>query len=223
MSKAAVFDVDGTLLDSMPVWENLGVRYLKRLGIEPEVELGKILFPMTIEEGAEYIKKRYGLSMECRKIIDEILEIVRDFYFYEVSLKKGAEEVLKVFEERGIPMAVATSGERLLVEAAFERLGIRRYFQVILTCTEVGAGKRSPLIYRKAAAALGAAPEETWVFEDALYAIKTAKAAGFRTVGVYDPSNRKAWKEISMEADVCAKTFVECPGLWIDTGRGTNK
>lgn len=219
MKRAAVFDVDGTLLNSMSVWEDLGVRYLKRSQIEPEPDLGEILFPMTVEEGVKYIKKRYGLSMECEEIMDEIMEIVRDFYFYEVSLKEGAEEVLKELKRCKIPMAIATSGERALVETAFERLGIRKYFQAILTCTEVGAGKREPLIYQKAAAVLGAAPEETWVFEDALYAIKTAKAAGFHTVGVYDRSSQKEWKEIITEADISVKTFAEWKELWMHAGR----
>lgn len=111
-------------------------------------------------------------------------------------------------------MAVATTGERMLVEAAFERLGIREFFQDIYTCTETGAGKDRPKIYQLAAEALQAWPEEILVFEDALYAIRTAAKAGFVTVGVEDPYNAPDKEAIRETADYYIEELAEFPKFW---------
>lgn len=202
MIKGAVFDVDGTLLDSMGIWEETGSRYLHGIGIEPEEHLSEILFPMTVEEGAAYVKRQYGLTQSVREIADSVFDIVRGFYYEEAPLKEGAEKLLEYLKERNIVMAVATSSEREHVEAAFQRLHIRHYFKEIFTCREVGAGKTDPLIYMEAAKCLGTKPEETYVFEDVLHGIQTANAAGFRTVGVYDRSSEKDNRAIREQAEI---------------------
>lgn len=207
MIKAAIFDVDGTLLDSMGIWEDVGARYLREIGIEPEEGLGKILFPMTIEEGAAYVKERYGLSEGIFEIKQGVLAMVKDFYYTEAPLKKGVKEFLKELSDREIPMAVASSGEKECIEAAFSRLGIGKYFKGIFTCGEVGKGKGDPLIYETAGKCLGEKASETYVFEDALYAIWTAKKAGFRTVGVYDRYSQEDTEELRETADVYLKDF----------------
>lgn len=220
MMRAAVFDVDGTLLDSMSVWEDLGVRYLRTLGIEPQAELGDILFSMTMEEGAEYIRRQYHLTKKSEEITEEILGIIKAFYVSEVPLKNGAAEFLEALHQRGIPMAAATSGERELVEAAFQRLGILKYFRNIFTCTEVGEGKNSPLIYLRAAEFLEAEPEETWVFEDALHALLTAAGAGFRTAAVFDTSSQKEQKKIREAADIYLYSLTEFDQFWNRASQG---
>lgn len=204
MIRGAIFDVDGTLLDSMEIWEDVGARYLRRIGKEPEKGLSEILSPMTMAEGAEYVKTRYELPFPLDEIIQGVLDTVRDFYFYEAALKPGVKEFLARMKEKGIPMAAATASDREHIEAAFKRLGIDGYFERIFTCAEVGAGKRHPLIYEKAAEYLGAEPGEIFVFEDALYALVTAKRAGFRTVGVYDRFGGDA-EELKRQADVYAR------------------
>lgn len=209
MIKGAIFDVDGTLLDSMEIWENAGARYLRGIGIVPEENLSEILYPMTMAEGAAYVKERYSLSAALDEIIQGVLDAVRDFYFYEVRLKPGVKEFLAGMAERGILMAAATASYREHIETAFRRLGIDGYFGRIFTCAEVGAGKRYPLIYEKAAEYLGAKPGELLVFEDVLYAVETAKRAGFRTVGVYDRFSAGETEEIKRRADVYAEKLTE--------------
>lgn len=209
MIKGAIFDVDGTLLDSMEIWESLGVRYLQGIGMEPEKDLGKILYPMTIEEGVCYVKKQYGLIQDTAQITQEVLSIVRDFYYNEAALKQGALELLERLAQKGIPMAAATSGDRDHVEAAFRRLGISRYFKTIFTCAEVGKGKMNPLIYQMAAESLGTEPEETYVFEDVLYAIQTANKAGFHTVAVYDRFSEQDREEIKKQAEIYLPDFTK--------------
>lgn len=201
MIKAAIFDLDGTLLDSLAIWENAGAIYLGRRGIRVEEDLGRLLFPLTIEQAAEYLKEHYLPQEDTGTIIAGVLGEIRDFYLYDVELKPGAADLLEYLERSGVPMAAATSGDGKLAQAALERLGMRKYFKEIYTCTEVGAGKDQPRIYQQAAQCLQADPADTWVFEDALHAIETAKCAGFVTVGVYDPFHENEREKIRQEAD----------------------
>ena len=177
--KAAIFDVDGTLLDSMSVWEDIGERYLASQNITAEKNLRAALHTMSLEQGAAWMKEKYQLDKSISQIIEEVLKIVSDFYRFEAPLKPGVKKTLEWFKERNIQMTVATSGNRELTEAALARNGILDYFEQIYTCTETGAGKDEPLIYLKAAESMQAEPNETLVFEDALHAAETAKKAGF--------------------------------------------
>ena len=113
MIKGAIFDVDGTLLDSMFIWKDVGIRYVRSRGIEPEANLSEVLFPMTLEEGAAYVMRRYGLKESIEQIVQGILDMVRDFYYYEAQLKDGAKDFLQAMDEKGIPMVVAVNGIRL--------------------------------------------------------------------------------------------------------------
>lgn len=198
--KAAIFDVDGTLLDSMSVWEDIGERYLTSQNITAEKNLRAALHTMSLEQGAAWMKEKYQLDKSISQIIEEVLKIVSDFYRFEAPLKPGVKKTLEWFKERNIQMTVATSGNRELTEAALARNGILDYFEQIYTCTETGAGKDEPLIYLKAAESVQAEPNETLVFEDALHAAETAKKAGFVVIGVYDEENRK---NISKMKEVC--------------------
>jgi len=202
MIKGAIFDLDGTLLDSMHIWTNTAERYLERLGIKAEPGIGKAMFYMSMTEGAEYLRKRYNLEMATGEIIAGINSVIDDFYANEVQLKEGADRFLAGLKEAGIKIALATATDREVFMKAFDRLDLAKYFDGIFTTTEVGAGKTRPDIYLAAARHLGAEPGDTWVFEDALYAIRTAKTAGFRTVGVYDPSSREDWEEIKKIGDI---------------------
>lgn len=209
MIKAAIFDLDGTIFDSLGIWEQAGALYLSRRGIRAEEDLGRLLFPLTLEQAAEYLQEHYLPREEVSQIIQGVLVEIRDFYLYDVKMKEGAAELLEWLDQAGIPMAAATSGDGELAGAALNRLGFDQYFQRVYTCTEVGAGKDQPLIYQKAAAYLQAQPQETWVFEDALHAIQTAKMAGFVTVGVYDPFHKNETEEIRREADIYLKCLAD--------------
>lgn len=202
MIKGAIFDVDGTLLDSMEIWEDAGVRYLKNLQIESEKGLSEVLYPMTIEEGAIYIKKQYALNSTIPEIVKGVLDTVKNYYYYEAPLKKGVRDFLGKMKQKEIPMVIATSSVREHIEAAFRRLEIDQYFDAVFTCSEVGEGKKRPLIYQKAAQYLREKPEEIYVFEDALYALITAKKAGFCTVGVYDRFSESEQEQLKDEADI---------------------
>lgn len=196
MRTGVIFDLDGTILDSMCIWDDVGEIFLQSLGIEAEADLKDTLFCLSITEGAELLKHSYHLDMDVESIILAINETIADFYYRKVELKEGAELLLKALHRSGIKMVVATSCDRQVAERSLERLNVLHYFDRIFTCTEIGAGKVQPDIYLTAAEYLGTLPQDTWVFEDALHAIQTAKAAGFKTVGVFDPSSQKDSEEI---------------------------
>lgn len=209
--EGAIFDMDGTLLDTMPIWEHASENYLAKKGITVKEKLSEILFSMSMQQGAAYVKEHYGLSESIEEIVAGTNDIVAEAYRTRAEAKPGVREFLETLKARGIKMAVATSTDRVHVEAALKKNGLYDYFDVIFTCSEVGVGKVKPDIFDAAMEALGTKKTATWVFEDALYAIKTAKAAGFRTVGLYDESSQKEQEEIKETADVYLQKMKEFP------------
>lgn len=207
--KGAIFDADGTLLDSMQIWMEAGSRWLKSKGIEPEPGLGDKLFAMTMTEAADYLKKNYGISMEIPEIVAELNHLVQDAYLNEIPLKDGVEEMLEWLWRNGIDITIATATDWELIEGALKHLGMRHYFHGIFTCSQIGVGKDKPDIYLKAAECMGTVPKETWVFEDALHGLLTAKRAGFRTVGVYDAASEDWQEQLKEQADIYGKDMFE--------------
>ena len=205
MIKGAIFDIDGVLLDSMGIWDDLGARYLRSLGRIPEEGLNKILFSMSMEQGAEYLNEHYGLNKSVKETVDGIGRMLEDYYFYEVLLKPGAKEILEFLKSKSIKMAAATSSPRTHIEKALSRNGLLGYIDKIYTTSEVGVSKHSPDIYNLAADFLKTKSEETLVFEDSLYALKTAKEAGYVTVGVFDEKGESNQAELENQADLYLK------------------
>lgn len=206
MLKGVIFDADGTLLDSMQVWHELGRRYLKKHGIEVEEKLNDILYPMSLEESSRYLKEKYRLTDSREHICAEIIEMVRYFYLNEVKLKKGAFEFVKCLNEQNIPMAIASANDKELLHGAFVRLGIDNYFKGVFSC-ESNENKYEPTIYLRAARTIGEGPEKIAVFEDTLYGVQTAKKAGFVTVAVDDESNHRKTKQLYSTADYFIRDF----------------
>lgn len=209
MIKGAIFDVDGTILDTMPMWDGVGALYLKKKGIEARPDLSEALFKMTVTEGASYMKETYKLEESVREIIDGTMEAARVFYEEEAPLKAGVRETLQILEENHVEMAVATASDIGCIKKAFERLGISKYFKHMVSCEEFGVGKEDPIVFYKTVELLGTPIEDTYVFEDALHAIETAKKVGFGTVGIYDDSSKKQWEQIQKTADISVNSLEE--------------
>lgn len=201
MIKGVIFDIDGTLLDTMPFWTDVGARYLKSIHVEAREDLGRILFSMTLEEGTRYLKEAYSLPYTEEEIRRGILDQIAHFYQQEADFKPGMKEILRKYHEAGIPMVLATTNDRQLAVDAFTRLGVMDWFHGIYTATELNTSKKEPFIYETAAISMGTLIEETAVYEDVLHAIATAKKAGFHTVAVYDSCSEDDWDEIIEIAD----------------------
>lgn len=213
MIKGIIFDVDGVILDSMPNWEEIGDKYLKSLGKKGKPGLRQILFPMSLEQAADYLIREYELPKTSLQVVAEVNEMIKKFYADEVELKPGVKAYLDCFRRAGVPLVIATSSGKENVTAALNRLLILDDFQAILTCSEVGKGKDSPDIYLQAAKILGTKPEETWVFEDSCHALLTAKRAGFRTVAVYDRANKDDLETLKKESDLFLQEYSEVSGF----------
>lgn len=165
MIRGAIFDLDGTLLDSMPIWEDAAERFLNSLGIEAEPGLRQILYPMSMTEGGEYLKSRYRLELSVDEIVAGVSHVIEDFYAHQVQLKEGVGQFLAGLKQAGIKMVIATSNDRQVFEGALKRLGVFDCFDQIFTCSEIGVGKSKPDIFLVAAEFMGTLPEETWVLK----------------------------------------------------------
>ncbi len=213
MIKGVIFDIDGVLLDSMIIWTDLGERYLKSIGKEPEEGLTEKLFSMSMEQGAEYLKDKYSIDESVPEILDDINNISKNFYYNEVEAKPGVKELLEDFSSRRIKMVAATSSPRGHVERALTRVGLLEFIDRIFTNGEVGVSKHEPDIYNLAAEHMGTVPSETLVFEDSLYALKTAKSAGYVTVGIYDARGEKDQAGLKENAELYLKGYDDLSGL----------
>ncbi len=198
--KAAIFDADGTLLDSMGQWNLVPYKYVKSLGVAADENIAEKLFTMTISEAAEFIIDEYKLSVTVEEAVEGMDAIIREFYKNDVKLKDGAGELLEFFKSRGIAMVIGTSTDRDCIEVGLERTGISAYFDRIYTSTEVGKSKEKPDLFIQAMEFMESSPDETIVFEDGLYSLRTAAALGMKTVGIFDEvslSNQKELKELA--------------------------
>ena len=197
--KYAIFDMDGTLIDSMVFWKNLATEYLTSKGIlQIPADILEQIKPMTMSESAALFRREFGLTGDVEAQMNEMME---DHYRNDIPLKPGVWEYLENLHRQGVRMCVASATAEHLMESCLTRLGVRQYFEFLLSCETVGAGKRSPLVYRESARRLDAAPGEIAVYEDALYAVQTAKEALFHVVGVFDPGSAGNWKTIEKIAD----------------------
>lgn len=184
----AIFDLDGTLLDSMFIWDTIGEDYLRSLGLEPQENLNEMLKNMSLYQAACYYQREYNVPGTAEEIMAGVNRMIEHFYIDEVQVKPGVPQFLERLKQQGVKLCIATATDRYLVEAALERTGIRPYFGALFTCTDVGHGKDEPHIFHAAQSFLGTEETHTLVLEDALYAIRTAKAAGYTVAGIFDPS-----------------------------------
>lgn len=201
--KGYIFDLDGTVLDSMGVWHDVDVEFLGKRGLPFSDEYGKAISHMKLELAAEYTVKLYGLDESPSDIIKEWLDMAEYAFKNKVGLKKYAKEFLALLTELEIPKAVATTSRRSLYRPALERNGILGYFDAFSDAEAVSRGKDSPEIFLRAAEALGLEPEDCIVFDDTGEAVRTAKKAGFNVAAVTDKEDT----EMKGTADFVIKDF----------------
>lgn len=207
--KGAIFDFDGTLVDSMYMWKEIDREYLKRYGHEMTDDLQQAIEGMSQDEMSEYFRNRYHIPRTNREMQEEWFEMARYKYLHEVQLKPGVREMLQYLKDRQIPMAVATSFVNEIMEPCLERLGIRDMFQAIVTTQDAGCGKESPAVFLRAAEMIGAEPSRCVVFEDLPVGLRSAKNVGMTTVAVFDAYSEDREEEKRKYADYSVRTMDE--------------
>lgn len=195
--KAAIFDMDGTLVDSLGLWDVLwqvfGDRFQGGVKFIPDPESERKVRTMALREGMYLLHENCGLGESGEAVFRTADETFRSFYANTVTLKEGVREYLDYCKENGIRTVIASATAPELIEIALEHCGVRHYFEEIFSCSVVGKGKEAPDIFLHTQAWLGTKTGETWVFEDSYVALETARRIGMPTVGVYDQYN--PWQE----------------------------
>ena len=194
--KLLIFDMDGTLLDSMEFWQNLGRQYLESKGKTPENNLEKIIESMTLKESASYFKTKYNLEEDVETIIKQVLDFIEDKYLNEIPLKKGVKEFLIKAHSNGYKMCILTTSEKSQAIGALKRTGVLDLFDAVYTDRDFDLSKKNPQIYVKTCEKMGESASDTVVFEDALYAVESAKKAQCTVIGVYDEYSKCDWQNI---------------------------
>lgn len=184
--KAVIFDLDGTLIDSMWMWESIDIEYLGRFGIPYEKDIQEQIEGMSFSETAIYFKERFHIPDTLEQMKNDWDQLAYEKYKNEVPLKKGALEFLNYLKQNGIKMGIATSNSKTLVKVVLEKHQIASYFDSVHTACEVEKGKPAPDIYLLVAKELGVKPVDCLVFEDVPQGIMAGKNAGMTTCAVED-------------------------------------
>ena len=188
--KAVIFDMDGTLIDSTGIWHEIDKAFFAKRNMELPKDYAQHIVHLGLTQAAIYTKETYHLEESVQDIIKEWHDMSVDMYKYHVPLKEGALELLKLFKDNGIKMAIATANDEPLYRPCIERLGIGDYFDEIADVNTAKEGKQSAKIYLDLANKLGAEPQNTLVLEDMPTCVKTAFKSGFITVAVYDHASK---------------------------------
>lgn len=183
---AVIFDLDGTLIDSMWMWKSIDIEYLARFGKEFPEDLQRSIEGMSFSETAVYFKQRFNLPDSLDQIKSDWNKMAWDKYENEVPLKEGVKEFLEYLKEQNILLGIATSNSKELAQLVIKKLGILEYFTSIRTSCEVERGKPYPDIYLQVAKDLGVKPERCLVFEDVIQGVIAGKSANMKVCAVYD-------------------------------------
>lgn len=201
-AKAVIFDFDGTLADSMWVWDEVDRVFLEKRNIPYTEEFGEMIAVLGFELGADFAIEHFNLDEKPEDIIEEWKQGAQDGYAKRVKLKDGAREYLESCKAQGMPMAIATSLQRHLLEPALKNNGVHELFDTICVCDELKCGgKSNPAVYEEAARRLGVDAADTVIFEDVVTAAKSAKQTGAYVVGVYDEHKQQATEELKSVVD----------------------
>ena len=199
--EAVIFDLDGTLVDSMWMWKNIDIEYLKRFNIDLPPNLQSDIEGMSFTETAHYFKRRFEIEDSIDKIKSDWNKMSEDMYRNDIKLKNGAKSLLEFLKENNIKIGLATSNSKELTNICLEAVGIKEYFDCIVTGCDVTKGKPDSEIYLKNANILNVLPEKCLVFEDIPVGITAAKNAGMQVCAVYDDYSKEYDEEKKNIAD----------------------
>ena len=184
---AVIFDLDGTLIGSMGIWQEVPDLLVRRLGGHPMPGLADALRTRDLRGGAEQLIRLYGWNLTADQVLEEADRLLDEEYSTAVPLKPGAAELVQRLWKSGVPLCIATASTETQAWGAMRHFGLEKCFDFVLSCTEYG-GKNRPEIFLEAARRFGLQPKEILLVEDSLYSVRTASRAGFGTAGVADAS-----------------------------------
>ncbi len=207
--EAIIFDVDGTIADSMWMWKQIDIEYLGRFGIELPPDLQKNIEGMSFRETAHYFKEHFNISDSVEKMMSDWNAMAANKYRYEIPLKEG---VLTFFDEcrrRGVYLGIVTSNSAELLGYLLKAHNLENYFDVIITGSDGLKGKPAPDMYLEAAKRLAVSPKKCLVFEDIIPGILAGKSAGMKVCAIDDLYSRDVILEKMKEADYFIESFIE--------------
>ena len=204
----AIFDFDGTLFSSMHIWRGVRFTFLEYLGITLTDEDKKAFEGLTLIESLKYSQEKFGITENGDDLFTLFFDYIRSRYLVDACPKNDIIEFLEKLKTNGVKIGIATATAEYALKAVLEKYGMLDYFSVILSTYTVGAAKTQPKVYDTVLDELGTDKETTWVFEDALYAAKTAKANGYNLVGIYDVTEENT-AELKEIADIYIHNYAE--------------
>lgn len=207
--KAVIFDLDGTLVDSMGIWKELDIEYLSRFQIELPNDLQSEIEGMSFYETAAYFKKRFSIPGSVEEITACWNEMAAYKYTHEVPLKKGVREFLALCKKNNLKLGIASSNSKELVVSVLRAHGIETYFDAICTSGHGEKGKPAPDVYLKAARELHIDPEQCLVFEDIIAGIQAGIAAGMKVCAVDDVYSKHQKEEKEKLAHYFIENYLE--------------
>ncbi|MBR6501890.1 MAG: HAD family phosphatase [Clostridia bacterium] len=204
----AIFDFDGTLFDSMPIWKGLKFEFLKNIGVELTEQDKKDISGLFLMDAIPLAKERFNLKESVEELLSMFFELLKDKYLEKAVPKNDIIPFLEKLKAKGVKMGIATAtGEAALIPL-LEKFNMLHYFTSIYSTYTVGASKAYPKVYDVVREELGVDIKTTWVFEDAIYAVKTAKTNGYNVVGIFDESQRNP-NEVKEIADIFINNYSE--------------
>lgn len=204
----AIFDFDGTVFDSMHIWRGVKFQFFDRIGLVLNEEEKKEFAGLFLLDAIELAKERFDLGLSDKELFDEFFTLIKEKYLVDTEPKNDIIEFLEKLKNKGVKMGIATAtGEPALI-AVLEKFNMLHYFSCIYSTYTVGASKTEPKVYDVVLNELGTEKQSTWIFEDALYAAKTAKKAGYKVVGIYDKSEPEQ-EELKEIVDIYIQNYSE--------------
>ena len=207
---AVIFDLDGTLVDSMWMWGSIDDEYLGAHGIKVPEDLSPLIEGMSFSDTAQYFKERFALTDSIDQIKQDWNQMAMDKYRHEVPLKSGALRLLQWLKDQGILVGIASSNSRQLIDEVLRALHIEQYFDCVCTSCEVASGKPAPDVYLLAAERLQVEPSRCLVFEDIVMGIQAGKNAGMKVCAVADDYSKDTWEQKIKEADYFVEDLMDC-------------
>ncbi|MBQ2775221.1 MAG: HAD family phosphatase [Clostridia bacterium] len=204
----AIFDFDGTLFDSMHIWKGIKYKFFDRIGLKLTKEDEDAFNGLFLRDSLILAKERFNLKESYEELFSMFFEYIKELYLVEAEPKNDIIDFLEKLKAKGVKMGIATATGEPALEAVLQKYGMRNYFSAIYSTYTVGAAKTEPKVYDVVLQKIGTDKETTWVFEDALYAAKTAKANGYNVVGIFDKSEPN-WEELKNLANIFIHDYKE--------------